>query len=78
MKRLFYTDLNIGDTVRVQAYYGRVTQNFYTGVITNMDGQNIVVKVDTREHNEPIVDGSEIKLRNHEACNPEAAIVEAA
>ena len=72
-----YEDLELGLTVKVQVFYGRLTDNFYTGVITNMDGQNIVVEVQTRTTNEPIVDGCEIRERDFEACNPDYAIVEA-
>lgn len=74
--RLFYQNLNIGQKVKVQVYYGELTNNFYTGKITNMDGQNIVVEVETRDFN----DHSQgvITQRGHEACNPEYAIVEAA
>ena len=73
---MLYNELEIGNTVKVQQFYGRLTDNFYTGVITNMDGQNIVVEVQTRTINEPIVDDCEIRQRDFEACNPEYAIVE--
>ena len=73
--RLNYENTKIGQTVKVQQFYGRITNNFYTGTITNRDGQNIVVEVTTREVNEPIVDGDTIKIREYEACNPEYAIV---
>jgi|SaaInl8_200m_RNA_FD_contig_81_619839_length_10764_multi_4_in_0_out_0_20 hypothetical protein len=76
MKRLFYEDLEIGQKVRVQKYYGRLTNNFYSGEITNMDGQNIVVHVDSRQYNEMEVDGEMIRIREYEACNPLAANVE--
>jgi len=76
--RLFYEDLEIGQEVKVQVYFDRLTENFYTGEITNMDGQNIVVKVGFRDQNEPIIDGLRLKIRDYEACNPKAAIVEAA
>jgi hypothetical protein len=72
---LSYRDLELGMSVKVQTFYGRLTDNFYTGVITNMDGQNIVVETQTHETNEPIVDGDVIKERDFEACNPEYAVV---
>ena len=75
MSRLTYKDLEIGQEVQVQQYYGRLTDNHYNGVVTNMDGQNIVVEVLGHAINEPIVDGCEINIRAFEACNPEYAIV---
>jgi hypothetical protein len=72
---LLYTELEIGLQVKVQTFYGRLTDNFYTGIITNMDGQNIVVETQTHTTNEPIVDGCEIRERAFEACNPDYAVV---
>jgi len=74
--RKFYKDLVIGQEVEVQVFYGRLTDNHYVGIVSNMDGQNIVVEIKNHIINEPIVDGDEIKLREFEACNPEYAIVQ--
>lgn len=69
--RLFYKDLSMGQDVQV--YYGELTNCYYNGVITNMDGQNIVVKVADRDFSANT--NNEIQHRNHESCNPEFAVV---
>jgi len=73
--RKLYKDLKIGQEVKVQKFYGRLTENYFTGKITNMDGQNIVIEVKDKEINEPVVDGDILKFREFEACNPEYAVV---
>ena len=73
--RKFYNDLKIGDVVEVQQFYGRLTENYFMGTVSNKDGQNIVVEVQGRKINEPVVDGEKIKIRDFEALNPEFADV---
>jgi len=73
--RKFYNDLKIGDVVEVQQFYGRLTENYFMGTVTNRDGQNIVVEVQGRKINEPVVDGDKIKIRDFEALNPKYADV---
>lgn len=70
--RLHYTDLSIGQKVKVQVYYDKLTDCFYEGEITNMDGQNIIVKVESRDFSK---DTQDLKQRDYEACNPSYAVV---
>jgi len=73
--RKFYKDLEIGQEVTVQMYYGRLTDNFYNGIIRNKDGQNIVVETQNHRINSPKIDGDIINMRDFEAANPEFAVV---
>lgn len=69
---LGYNDLTLGQKVKVQVFYGELTDLTYTGDITYKDGQNIVVEVENRNYT---ANDTEIKLRDFEACNPSFAVV---
>ena len=72
MKRLNYNELSINQKVEVQVYYDGMTDCYYTGKITNKDGQNIVVEVETRDFSN---DFQDMKQRDFETCNPDYAVV---
>ncbi len=49
--RSCYSDLEIGASVEVKQYYdGVILEEKYRGKITNMDGQNIVVKLSSGKY----------------------------